>query len=957
VNKPTQRPAAWFPIVGIGASAGGLEAVTRLLKNLPPGTGMAFVLIQHLDPTRKSLLPEILQKTTRMPVEQAKDRMLLEPNHVYIIPPNAHMSVVDGRLRLIPRPTGVSATSVTHFFNSLAEDRGNSAIAVVLSGTASDGALGLKAIKAEGGLVFAQDEASAGHSGMPHSAAETGLVDFILPPEGIASELANMSRHPVLNPETDSLFRDEKSLGLIFTLLKRGTGVDFALYKSSTIRRRLMRRMLIKKCELLAQYAALLAKDPDEVRALHDDLLIHVTHFFREPEALAVIRAKAFPRLLEGLAPDAPIRVWVAGCSTGEEVYTLAVLLLDFLSEHDRMNAVQIFATDISEPALAKARLGAYTGAILNHVPPKLLRRYFTKTDRGYEIAKRVRALCVFAKHDLTRDPPFANVDLISCCNVLIYLGAAAQKRVLPVFHYALRPKGALILGTAETVGDFGQLFAPADKKCRLYYKKPTASRLHFTPGALLATDPGRAAPKTSTSADKLWPETDVQRVAERILLARFAPAGLIIGSDLGILHFHGAVNRYLTPSAGKASLSLLKMMPAHAAGPLRALIEKAKKADGPVKAEALELGAQGPGTPRTTVEAIPFRLPISGERYFILLFSDAVHALHGAPRAKAPPIEAAPRAPVAVKRLMAELAQTRTYLQSVVEEHEAVDEELKSANEEIISSNEELQSTNEELEIAKEELQAANEELTTLNEELQTRNGDLGLLNNDLTNLLSSVHLPIIMVSADLRIRRFTPTAEKVMNLIPGDIGRSIGDIKPKIPLPNIEEIVQEVISTVVTKELEVKTRLRSFVVRVQPYKTTENKIEGAVLLFMPAEATKRSVSAIESVSAFEAALDIVREPLAVLDERMRVRAVSRSMYQAFGLSPSQLGRSFFEIEGGRWNAPKLRAALEKLAGDGTPFSGLSVRIGKSAVGFSGRRVSGIGEGDPLILLGIDHA
>ncbi len=956
MSEAAKRPTAWFPIVGIGASAGGLEAVTRLLKNLPPGTGMAFVFIQHLDPTRKSLLPMILQKATRMPVEQAKDRMLIEPNHVYIIPPNAHMGVVEGRLRLTPRPIGISATSVTYFFDSLAEDRGNNAIAVVLSGSASDGALGLKAIKAEGGLVFAQDEGSAAHSGMPHSAAETGLVDFILPPEGIAAELANLSRHPVLNPDTETLFRDEKSLGLIFNFLKRGTGVDFTLYKSSTIRRRLMRRMLINKLELLAQYAALLAKDPDEVRALHDDLLIHVTHFFREPAALAVLRAKAFPRLLEGLTPDAPIRVWVAGCSTGEEVYTLAVLLLDFLSEHDRMNTIQIFATDISEPALAKARRGAYMGDIPNHVPLKLLRRYFIKTDRGYEIAKRVRDLCVFAKHDLTRDPPFANVDLISCCNVLIYLGAEAQKRVLPVFHYALRPKGSMILGTAETVGEFGQLFDTADKKCRLYYKKATASRLHFTPGALLATDPGRAAPKMSKTVDKSWPETDVQRVAERLLLARFAPAGLIIGSNLGILHFLGPANRYLTPSSGKASLSLLKMMPAHAAAPLRALIEKARKSDGPVKAEALELGAQGPGSPRTTVEAIPFRLPISGERYYILLFEDFATSVRGAKLSRAASPTPTPT-PVAIKRLTEELAQTRTYLQSVVEEHEAVDEELKSANEEIISSNEELQSTNEELEIAKEELQAANEELTTLNEELQTRNGDLGQLNNDLTNLLSSVNLPIIMVSADLRIRRFTPNAEKVMNLIPADIGRSIGDIKPKIPLPNIEEIVSEVISSVTTKELEVKSGLRSFVVRVQPYKTLENKIEGAVLLFMPAEATKRSVSAIESVSAFEAALDIVREPLAVLDERMRVRAVSRSMYQAFGLSTSQLGRSIFELENGRWNAPELRAALEKLAGDGTPFSGLSVRIGKSAVGFSGRRVSGIGEGDPLILLGIDHA
>ncbi len=966
-KKASRDASLWFPIVGIGASAGGLEAVTRLLTHLPADTGMAFILIQHLDPTRESLLPAILQKATKMPVSQAKERMRIEPDHVYIIPPNVHMCIDGSVLKLGPRPEGAPAQAVNCFLNSLALERGNNAIAVILSGTASDGALGVRAIKAEGGVVFAQDEESAGHSGMPHSAAATGTVDYILPPEQIAAELARLALHPLRDPDNLVHFQDASSLGKIFLLLRRETGVDFGLYKPSTIRRRLMRRMMLKHAERLDQYAAALAKNPEEVRALHDDLLIHVTHFFREPAALAALRAKSFPRLLRGLAPDAPIRVWVAGCSTGEEVYSLAILLLDFLSEKDRMNPVQIFATDVSEAALARARAGAYSNDIAHHVPVKLLRRFFTKTDRGYEIVKRVRDLCVFARHDLTKDPPFANLDIISCCNVLIYFGPEAQRRILPVFHYALRPAGTLMLSNAETVGEFGRLFESADKKGRLYYKNPTESRIHYSPSALLATDPGHLSPAKPKAAEAKapWPETDVQKTAERLLLARFAPAGLIVGSDLNILHFRGNVSRFLAPASGKASLSLLKMMPVHTGVPLRALIEKAKKADSPTTATGLELGGDGSKSENVTIEVIPFRLPISGDRYFILLFEEEL-PLTARPKAlRAKDAEfAGRRERASVKRLKTEIASTRAYLQSIVEEHEAANEELKSANEElksaneeIVSSNEELQSTNEELEIAKEELQAANEELSTLNEELQTRNGDLGGLNNDLSNLLSSVNLPIIMVGTDQRIRRFTPMAEKVMNLIAGDVGRSIGDIKPKIPLPNIEEIIHDVIQSASTKELEIRaTDGVSYLVRVRPYKTSENKIDGAVLVFMPDDQVNRGTVDASSVSAFEAALDIVHEPLAVLDANMRVKTVSRSMYQAFGLTPSQLGRSLFEIEDGRWNLPKLRKSLERLSTDGAAFSRLTLRVGKKPVTFSARRVERDLGGEAMILLSIDE-
>jgi two-component system CheB/CheR fusion protein len=862
------------------------------------------------------------------------------------------MCVEDGRLMLKPRPTGVHAMAVNCFLNSLAEDRGNAGIAVILSGTASDGVIGVKAIKAEGGLVFAQDEASAGHSGMPRSAAATGAVDFVLPPEGIAAELSRVSAHPVLSPDVARIFADTDSLGRIFESLRRATGVDFAHYKASTVRRRVLRRLMVHKLERLDQYLAKLKGDADEARALHDDLLIHVTQFFREPAVHHLLTAKVFPRLVKSLPRDATLRVWVPGCSTGEEAYSLLISLLDFLGERDSLSPVQVFATDISESALEKARAGVYPEEIQSQMPARLLRRFFRKVEGGYEVAKRLREMCVFARHDLTKDPPFANLDLVSCCNVLIYLDQTVQRTIFPVFHYALRPSGVLILGAAESVGEFSSLFAAIDKKSRVYYKKPAPSRVAFAAATQRAAAGARAAHKPPASAHD-W-ETDVQKAAERILLSRYAPAGVVVGEDLGILHFRGRVSRYLEPATGKASLSLLKMVPAHAAGELKSLLQKARRSETSARLSGLELGGEEGAPRRVSVEAIPFRLPLSGDRYCIVVFEEGDEA--AAPSRR--PAASGARESSSVRRLKTEIGSLRSYLQTNVEEHEAATEELRSANEEIISSNEELQSTNEELEIAKEELQAANEELSTLNEELQNRNSELALANNDLQNLLASVHLPIVMVTTDLRIRRFTPMAERVMNLIPTDVGRPIGDIKPKLDLPNIEEVLLEVMETVTAKELELEDREgRSYLVRVRPYRTTENRIEGAVIVFVDNEPLRRSTSEVKAVSAFEAVLDMAGEPLAVLDAKLRVRAVGRSMYQAFGLSKDVAGRSLFELEGGRWNEPSLRQALERLVARGEPFTDLRVRVADRDLAFSARRVEPSDSGEPLVLIAIGGA
>ncbi|MBI5200532.1 MAG: PAS domain-containing protein, partial [Elusimicrobia bacterium] len=689
-----------------------------------------------------------------------------------------------------------------------------------------------------------------------------------------------------------------------------------------------------------------LERDSDEVRALHDDLLIHVTHFFREPRCYSTLRAKALPRILKALPPDQPVRVWVPGCSTGEEAYSLAITILDFLSERQSEHAVQVFATDISESALEKARAAVYGEDVPEYVPARHLRRFFNKVDGGYQVAKRVRDMCVFARQDLTKDPPFGNVDIISCCNVLIYLGAAAQQRVFPKLHYALRPSGVLLLSKSESVGEFEDLFAIADRNCRLYYKRsaPRRSRLEREFPARPAA-PSPAVRRPRETAPFHAPEMDIHKVAERILLDRYAPAGVVVGGDLSVLHYQGRVSRFLEPASGKASLNLARMLPPHTSDLVRGLLSRAKRSESPVRKAGVEW-RHGRGA----VEVVPFRLPLSGERYFIVVFDEGPENA-GPRRGKGGREDAS-----SLRRLRSELASTRSYLQTITEEHEAAREELKSANEEVTSANEELQSTNEELEIAKEELQASNEELTTLNDELQARNEGLGQLNSDLMNLIASVHLPIVMVSGDLRIRRFSPTAERVMNLIPSDVGRPLGDIKPKLSLPNIEEVVHGVIESVTPKEIDVRdAEGHSYAVRIRPYRTAENRIDGAVIVWVDNDPVRRGLKEIDESSAFEALLDF-GPPLAVLDAQLRIKAGSRSLYQAFGLTTDALGKSLFEMDGGRWDVPALREPLQALSKGGPAFREVRASIGGKDLLFGARRTNTSASGDAHILLTISE-
>src|SRR5574337_808964 len=757
VDQAREEPTD-FPIVGVGASAGGLEAFRELLHHLPENTGMGFVLVQHLDPRHESLLTGLLQTSTKLAMVEARDGLRVEPNHVYVIPPNCNLGILHGVLQVMTRIMEKGKhLPVDYFLESLAEDRGSRAMGVILSGTASDGTLGLKAIKAASGITFAQDEESAEYFGMPGSAIAAGCVDFVLPPRSIARELARIARHPYLLQERSveaDLGESPDALNKIFMILRQRTGNDFTYYKHSTIRRRIKRRMLLHKLDRIDAYARYLQSTPGEADALFQDILINVTGFFRDPESFEALKKEVFPRLLGNNRPHhAPVRIWIPGCSTGEEAYSVAMSLLEYLGDRAPGVSVQIFATDIDHKALDKARTGLYPDHITEEVDAGRLKRFFIKTAGGYLISKAIRNMCVFAVQNVTKDPPFSKIDLVCCRNLMIYLGAILQKKVLQTFHYALQPNGFLLLGTSETIGTHTELFSLLDKKNKLYTKKPAAGRVgyDFSSRPLLADDGTTLA----TAHMSIPPATDIQQEAERLILNRYAPPGVIINQNMDILHFRGQTGRYLEPAPGVASLNLLKLARQELSVELRAAIHKALKEGRDIHKEAVRYRHDG-GDHLVDLRVLPLQGTSGGERCLAVLFEADRPPPQEGPAPRAPDDGSKPR----IQELEQEVNATRDYMQSIIEEQEATNEELKSANEEIQSTNEELQSTNEELETAKEELQSTNEELTTLNEELENRNTQLSQAINDLNNLLNSVNIPIVILSSELRIRSFTPLA-----------------------------------------------------------------------------------------------------------------------------------------------------------------------------------------------------
>ena len=807
----------------------------ELLRHLPAKNAMTFVVVQHLDPHHVSKLASLLGKATAMPVIELAKKTKPEPNTVYVQPSNKCVLVEDGELALIGRsqPRNVA---IDHFFESLAEGCGSRGIGVLLSGTGTDGTAGLRAIKAAGGLTFAQDEESAKFPEMPRNAIRSGFVDAVRSPREIAREIRHIVEHPYIRrpmteSETEHAAKSEyehaDDLGRIFLSLKKQMGVDFASYKLSTLNRRIQRRMALHRMTKLGQYARFLRDNKREIEALFDDLLINVTRFFRDPKLFTALRNRFLPAILKDKDRHGELRVWVPGCATGEEVYSLAICILETLNRRASDLRIQIFGTDLSEAMIDHARAGIYSGAIEKDVEAARLKRFFDKRDSHYQISRRVRDICTFARQNLLTDPPFSRLDLISCRNVLIYLSPEMHKRCIPRFHHALNAGGCLILGPAESVGVFDEHFDLVDKKNKIYTRKmvatPRPAELPDYEWPHLASTAVR-----STSAEARTLGGQLERAADHIMLSAYAPAAIVIDQDLRVRQFRGRTDFYLQHQAGPATLNLLQMVRPSLAADLRNAIRRCIKTNKPARIER-SLIKHGSRAREINIQVVPFRTPATDKPWLLVIFDETTR---GTKPGKVPRLLGKTASQREIAELRRQLAASKESLQAIIEEQEATNEELKSANEETESSNEELQSTNEELETAKEELQSTNEELTTLNEELSNRNLEMIQMNSDLNNLLASIQLPIVTVDNDLVVRRVTPSARYAFNILQSDVGRPISDLKPNIDIPDLEELLREAIETLAVCERKVTDKGgRQYSLRVRPYRTTDNKIDGAVI------------------------------------------------------------------------------------------------------------------------------
>ncbi|MGC1679089.1 MAG: CheR family methyltransferase, partial [Candidatus Binataceae bacterium] len=769
-----------------------------MLAELPATTGMAFLLVQHLDPRHQSFLTEILAKKTKIAVETAADGSVLKPDHLYVIPPNVTMTVADGVLKLRsredserpPRPINI-------LFRSLAEQHVHRTVAAVLSGTDSDGAQGLEEVKAAGGITMAQDPATAKFDGMPKNAIATGCVDFIASPKELATELLRIGRHPYLSSEVapDEIGKTEDGLKRIFQLLQGRNGTDFSRYKRSTVQRRLARRMALRQIDGLAEYAELLKQEPEEIQALAQDFLIRVTGFFRDPETFAGLSETVLPALLAHRSAKDPLRIWVPGCASGEEAYSIAMVLMEYLGDRASAVRVQIFGTDLSDAAIQKARTGFYTDTIADEVSPERLQRFFVKLDEHYQISKTIRDLCVFARHDVTRDPPFSRLGLVSCRNLLIYLDQSLQRQIIPLFHYALNPGGFLVLGPSETIGASSELFRLVDGRHQIYQRQPVPARVMPAFSAVEAPVRPGAAEIVVAASPAVVESERAQDETERLLLARYAPAAILIDDNLNVVYFHGETGRYLEHARGPASLSLQKICRAGLLVELSPAIHEAQKSERPVRRDGVRVELSG-DVREVSFEVVPAKLPGIESRYFLILFGPASAAGHGQARAgilvrlwvslfgAGPRVETEKDHEIA--RLRRELDATRDYLQATVEEHEAAKEEMKSSHEEALSANEEFLSTNEELETAKEELQSTNEELGVTNQELRDRNRELGELNSELkqsSNFLDAIvetlREPLLVLDGDLRVQKANHEFYETFQLRPQEtLGRHLYDL-----------------------------------------------------------------------------------------------------------------------------------------------------------------------------------
>ncbi len=951
---------AGFAIVGLGASAGGLEAFEQFFSQMPPKSGLAFVLVSHLDPGHVSILTEILQRSTAMPVLEAQDQMVVVPDTVYVIPPNRDMAIFRGALQLsVPEEPRGQRMPIDAFLRSLAEDQGERAVGIVLSGTGTDGSLGLRAVLGAGGVTLVQEPGTAKYDGMPSSAIKAGYATHVLPVEKMPAALIAGVRMHVVHPDAhlSSTQVPPGGMNRLLSLLRTATGHDFSLYKKSTIGRRIERRMAQHELTDVEVYSRYLKEHPAEAQALVKELLINVTSFFRDPEAFVVLKQEILPQLFADKPEDYVFRVWVAGCASGEEAYSIAMLLREFMDESEREFKVQIYATDLDDDAIAVARAGLYPPNVAADLSPERLRRFFVKEDAGYRIKKAVREMVVFAIQNVIKDPPFTKLDLASCRNLMIYLEPELQDRLIPAFHYALKPGGVLFLSPSESIGRHPELFSPLSRKWKIYraVHSATAARALMAGDFSWATTAGARGTKEATARVK---ESNLAELTRRMLLQTYAPASVVVDAKGNILYVHGETGKYLRPAPGQASLNVVDMAREGLQQELRPALSAAASHGAPTLGRRASVKTNGE---RQTVSFSVRPLPDAETNPGLLLLSfqdlpqEAASSRRGR-RAGSAEVER-------IAELERDLAATRENLQANIEEHQASSEELKSTNEELQSTNEELQSTNEEMETSKEELQSVNEELITVNSELQAKIEQLAGMQNDMKNLLDSINIGTVFLDRQLIIRRFTREAAKLYRLVATDVGRPLADIKSNLDGDALIGEAQTVLDSLQPCEREVTAPDGAcYLLRIQPYRTLDNIIDGVVLTFT--DISQRVVAETAAQKARHLAESIVatvREPLVVLDGDMKVVSASRSFYRYFRTAPEQtVGRSIYDLGDGQWNIPALRELLETILPRDQSFEGFVIErdfplIGHSKMLLNARRLVGDDGEKPLLLLAME--
>lgn len=916
-----------IPVVGVGSSAGGLEALGKIFQNMPTDSGLGFVLIQHLDPSHKSSMVELLSRYTDMEVLEIEEGMHVEPNKLYVTPPNKNVGIINGILHLaVPKEPHGLRRPIDFFFQSLADDLEDYAIGIILSGYGSDGTIGIRAIKSMSGMVIAQDPESAVSGSMPASAIDTDLVDYITRPEKIPKDLISYIKRLGKKPPKKIIGRDEEtlsSLQKILILIRNRTGHDFSLYKENTINRRIARRMNVHQIDKVSDYLKFIQENPKEINVLFKELLINVTSFFRDPKAFESFKNKLISEVLDKKRDGDRVRVWIPGCSTGEEVYSIAMILQEYMDKSRKNLEVQLFGTDIDEDAINIARAATYPSTIVTDISSERLHRFFTKKGDGYRVKKNIREMAIFAPHDVLINPPFSKLDVISCRNVLIYMNKDAQKKMLSAFNYALKSGSIMFLGPSESISNFVESFTTLDTKWKIYKSRKTEQY----PAGDFVRFPCAKLPQDFTAVEDLEiigkTEQNIAKNVEKILIEKYAPPTVIVNNDGRIVFIHGRVGKYLEPAEGIANLSIIDMAREGIKFELNSAINEAVLKNKEIEYKSLDVKTNG-GYQPISLTVRPISRPKMMRGLLMVTFKDIVST--GKQKEKIP--ATAPKKDRHIRKLEEELNVTKDRLHTTIEELETSNEELKSANEELQSMNEELQSTNEELETSKEELQSLNEELLTVNTELQNKVDQLSEVNDDMNNLLNSIEIPTIFVNKDVKIKRYTKEATNLINLIPTDVDRPLEDIVSNLEYENMINDIKEVMDRVIYKEEEVRTKDgKWYLVRIIPYKTLDNIIDGAVITFTDIHEQKEMQKIVSQLEYVKSIVNTVHEPLVVLDDKLKVIFANKPFYDEFKVVEKVTeGKLFYKLGDNQWDIPKLRHLLEKILPENKEFKNFEV-------------------------------